>query len=221
LSRKSIRNDGDGICADIDCDDTRANIGAAQLPGTPCNDGNPATGNDVIQADGCTCLGTIDGNLCDQRGGDADADGICADIDCGDADGDGICADIDCDDTRANIGVAQTPGTPCDDGNPATGNDVIQQDGCTCLGEIDASLCEERGGDADADGICADIDCDDTRADIGIAQPPGTPCDDENPITNNDVIQADGCTCLGEIDATLCDERGGDADGDGVCADIG
>jgi len=177
--------DGDGICADIDCDDTRANIGAAQLPGTPCNDGNPATANDAIQADGCTCLGVIDGNLCEQRGGDAD--------------GDGICADIDCDDTRADIGIAQLPGTSCDDENPATANDVIQADGCTCLGEIDASLCDERGGDADGDGVCADIDCDDTSAEIGIAQAPGTACDDGNPNTDNDVIQADGCMCLGDV----------------------
>ncbi len=198
--------DGDGICADIDCNDNSADIGMAQLPGTSCNDGNPNTENDVIQENGCTCLGTIDTSLCAERGGDAD--------------GDGICADVDCDDTKANIGVAQAPGTSCDDGNSNTDNDVIQADGCTCLGTVDASLCENRGGDADADGICADIDCDDTRADIGGAQVPGTSCDDDNPNTDNDVIQADGCTCLGTIDPTFCENRGGDADGDGVCADI-
>lgn len=177
--------DGDGICADVDCDDTRANIGVAQAPGTSCDDGNPATANDVIQADGCTCLGVIDGDLCGQRGGDADSDGICA--------------DIDCDDTRADIGVAQVPGTNCDDGNPNTFNDVIQGDGCTCLGTIDATFCELRGGDADEDGVCADIDCDDNSADIGVAQVPGTSCDDGNPNTANDVIQADGCMCLGDV----------------------
>ncbi len=51
-----------------------------------------------------------------------------------DADNDGICSNEDCDDNDANIGAAQTPGTACDDGNPATNNDVIQADGCTCLG---------------------------------------------------------------------------------------
>ncbi len=30
-----------------------------QPPGTPCNDGNPNTENDVILADGCTCQGTL------------------------------------------------------------------------------------------------------------------------------------------------------------------
>jgi len=198
--------DGDGICANNDCDDNDATIGASQPAGTNCNDGNPNTSNDVIQADGCTCMGTADPTFCENRGGDAD--------------GDGICADIDCDDTKANIGVAQAPGTSCDDGNPNTNNDVIQEDGCNCLGEIDPTLCENRGGDADADGICADIDCDDTRADIGVAQTPGTSCDDDNPNTINDIIQTDGCTCLGTIDATLCENRGGDADGDGICADI-
>ncbi len=198
--------DGDGICADIDCNDNSADIGMAQLPGTSCDDGNPNTSNDVIQENGCTCLGIVDTNLCADRGGDAD--------------GDGICADIDCDDTKANIGIAQLPGTSCDDGNPNTDNDVIQADGCTCLGTIDVSLCENRGGDADGDGICADIDCDDTRADIGGAQVPDTSCDDGNPNTDNDIIQADGCTCLGTIDPIFCEERGGDADGDGICADI-
>ena len=34
-------------------------VNLGQTPGTTCNDGNPATTNDVIQADGCTCLGTV------------------------------------------------------------------------------------------------------------------------------------------------------------------
>ena len=198
--------DFDGICADMDCDDNNPFIGASQTPGTSCNDGNPNTDNDIIQQDGCTCLGEVDTGVCAGRGGDAD--------------GDGICADEDCDDTQANIGIAQAPGTSCDDGNPNTNNDIILQDGCTCLGVIDGALCAERGGDADSDGICADIDCDDSRADIGGAQVPGTSCDDGNPNTENDIIQSDGCTCLGAIDPTFCDQRGGDADGDGVCADI-
>jgi len=41
--------------ADIDCDDWNPLVPAT--PGAACNDGNPATSNDVIQADACTCLG--------------------------------------------------------------------------------------------------------------------------------------------------------------------
>ncbi len=53
----SVDMDGDGVCSDVDCDDNDPNVGAQQTPGTSCNDGNPNTINDVIQADGCTCQG--------------------------------------------------------------------------------------------------------------------------------------------------------------------
>ncbi len=52
----------------------------------------------------------------------------------GDTDSDGICADEDCDDNDANIGAKQSAGTACDDGDTATINDIIQEDGCTCAG---------------------------------------------------------------------------------------
>ncbi len=48
--------DGDGYCAADDCDDNNPNLPAAV--GTSCNDGNPNTTGDQIQADGCTCEGT-------------------------------------------------------------------------------------------------------------------------------------------------------------------
>ncbi len=54
-------NDNDGVCSDVDCDDNDPNIGAQQAPGTACDDGNPNTTNDEIQADGCTCQGTVVG----------------------------------------------------------------------------------------------------------------------------------------------------------------
>ncbi len=57
-------NDGDGTCADDDCDDTNPNI--PTTPGTTCDDGDANTNNDVIQPDGCTCAGTpIGGDPCD------------------------------------------------------------------------------------------------------------------------------------------------------------
>lgn len=59
--------------------------------------------------------------------------------------------------------------------------------------------CDSQGGDSDNDGICANVDCNDNDAAIGTAQTPGTSCDDGNPNTDNDVIQADGCTCQGEM----------------------
>jgi len=189
--------DGDGICADVDCDDNDASLPAA--PGTACNDGNPDTENDVIGADGCSCAGTVI-VPCSSEGGDAD--------------GDGICADVDCDDNDASLPAA--PGTACNDGNPDTENDVIGADGCSCAGMVIVP-CSSEGGDADGDGICADVDCDDNDASLPAA--PGTACNDGNPDTENDVIDADGCSCAGTV-IVPCSSEGGDVDGDGICADV-
>ena len=95
--------DGDGICAASDCDDSDPSVPAT--PGTSCNDGNANTSTDVIQADGCTCLGIIANGCLD-----------------GDIDGDGVCALADCDDTNPNVPTA--PGTNCDDGNANTSTDI-------------------------------------------------------------------------------------------------
>ena len=59
--------------------------------------------------------------------------------------------------------------------------------------------CSALGGDMDNDGICAMDDCDDTNASIGAAQAEGTACNDGDANTQNDVIQADGCTCQGIV----------------------
>ncbi len=116
-------------------------------PGTACNDGDDCTENDVYDAN-CDCAGTF---------ADDDGDGVCnaedqcpgfddnidvnnngvpdgCDVNCTDDDGDGICVEDDCNDNDSSIPAA--PGTPCDDGNAQTTNDVIQGDECTCQGEI-------------------------------------------------------------------------------------
>ena len=179
-------NDGDGACANVDCDDNDPTI---TLSGTACDDGNPSTQNDILQSD-CSCAGTT--IPCINNGGDTDGDGVCDDIDC----------DI-------NDPFISQPGDACDDGNPATTNDVIVMD-CTCQGQLPCLL---NGGDADGDGVCADMDCDDNDATIGAT---GDTCDDGNPLTSNDIIQSD-CSCLGTLP---CANNGGDADGDGFCADV-
>ncbi len=50
-----VDGDRDGVCFEDDCDDANPNVPAA--PGSTCDDGNPNTENDVILADGCSCLG--------------------------------------------------------------------------------------------------------------------------------------------------------------------
>ncbi|MCB9294658.1 MAG: right-handed parallel beta-helix repeat-containing protein [Lewinellaceae bacterium] len=90
------------------------------FPGSPCDDGDPNTANDIYQDD-CRCAGT--------------PGGPCAGI--GDADSDGICADADCDDNDA--GIAYRRGDACDDGDPNTVGETIQ-DNCRCGGGTIAPL---------------------------------------------------------------------------------
>ncbi len=232
--------DNDGICADIDCNDNNAAIGARQTPGTACDDGNANTTNDVIISNGCDCAGIIINIDVDN-----DNDGFTADVDCDDFnatinpaatefpnnnvdencdgiiliidnDNDGQNSSVDCDDNNPNIGPIQAVGTACDDGNPNTVNDVIQAGGCMCAGTFfNPNACINNGGDADMDGICADIDCNDNNAAIGARQTPGTACNDGNSNTANDVILADGCSCAGTIINTNTDN-----DNDGFTSDV-
>ena len=115
----------------------------------------------------------------------------CTPSTCVDLDEDGYCEEVDCDDN--NNAVPAASGTACNDNNPNTENDIIQADGCTCAGTL--SICLSQGGDADADGVCDDIDCDPN--DACYPKPAGTVCDDGNSLTINDVILADGCSCEG------------------------
>ncbi|MFK7934017.1 MAG: GEVED domain-containing protein [Saprospiraceae bacterium] len=108
-------SDNDGVCDNDDCEPNNPN--RPTTPGTACNDGNAQTSNDVIQADGCTCAGTVT-DPCANAGGDSDNDGICDNNDC----------------EPNNPNLPTTPGTVCDDNNSNTINDVIQADGCTCRG---------------------------------------------------------------------------------------
>ena len=108
--------DEDGYCESVDCDDNNNAVPTAS--GTACNDNNPNTENDIIQADGCTCAGTL--SICLSQGGDADSDGVCDDVDC-----------------NPNDACYPKPaGTVCDDSNSLTINDVIQADGCSCEGTM-------------------------------------------------------------------------------------
>ena len=101
--------------------------------------------------------------------------------------------------TGSNFGCSQTvsfcvtntpcdlAGQTCDDGDACTVNEVYNSN-CECVGTT---------VDNDNDGVCALDDCDDNNASVGLQQPQGTSCDDNNPLTIDDVILADGCTCQG------------------------
>ena len=193
--------------------------GGPALPGTPCNDNDACTVNDVYTgtAPNCGCAGTF---------ADADADGTC--------DANDVCPG------------GPEPGTPCDDGNAATSTDVIQAN-CTCAGtlnctpgapcndnnacttgEVFDANCNCGGGtavdpndnnpctldscdpitgvsnifqDADGDGTC------DANDQCPGGPEPGTACNDNDACTTNDVIGAN-CLCAGTF---------ADADNDGTC----
>ncbi|MCB0616101.1 MAG: T9SS type A sorting domain-containing protein, partial [Phaeodactylibacter sp.] len=134
----------------VDCDDNDPN--ATTQPGDACDDGNPATINDMVDAN-CGCAGTL--NSCP---------GI------GDNDGDGICADVDCDDNNPNITTQQ--GDACDDGNPNTVGETIQGD-CSCGGGNSAptqtcAMVSESSDDAEEQGGPADL----TSSDLELATDP-------------------------------------------------
>ena len=116
----------------------------------------------------------------------------------GDSDGDGVCNNQDCAPFDPNF--PKPAGTPCNDGNPNTVNDVILADGCSCAGTF--SPCVNQGGDSDGDGVCNNQDC--APSDPNFPKPAGTACNDGNPNTVNDVIQADGCSCAG-TPVQVCD----------------
>ncbi|QQR87927.1 MAG: T9SS type A sorting domain-containing protein [Flavobacteriales bacterium] len=193
--------------------------GGPALPGTPCDDNDACTVNDVYTgtAPNCGCAGTF---------ADADSDGTC--------DANDVCPG------------GPEPGTPCDDLNAATTGDVIQAN-CTCAGtlictpgapcndnnacttgEVFDANCNCGGGvavDPDDNNPCTLDSCDPINGVSNIFQDadgdgtcdandlcpggpePGTACNDNDACTTNDVIGVN-CQCAGTF---------ADADGDGTC----
>lgn len=187
-----------GYVSDLsDCDDADPDV--PMTPGTPCDDGDPNTLNDMIGANGCDCTGTpVDcptlganiGDSCNDNDPTTINDQVNSDCICvgtptsctgiGDADGDGVCTDVDCDDNDPQlVGII---GAPCDDGDTCTINDVITA-GCGCVGTFQ---------DSDSDGIC------DINDPCPNGPNPGASCDDGDPTTINDVIQQN-CSCRGQF----------------------
>jgi len=149
------------------------------VPGTPCNDGNACTSNDVWNAS-CQCVGTplpcSDGNPCTS---DGCAGGVCTFTPLPDSDNDGNCDGQDACPTDPNktapgaCGCGNLePGTACNDGNPNTVNDVIGAN-CACAGQA--------------------VDC---LGAVGGPALPGTPCNDNNSATGNDAWNTN-CQCAG------------------------
>ncbi len=202
--------------------------GGSALPGTACSDNNACTINDVYSAS-CVCAGTVldtDGDgTCDAQDGcptdpNKIAPGVCG---CGvadtDSDNDGL---ADCIDNCPNL-TGQV-GSPCNDGNAATINDVITAN-CVCQGSTvdcndnNACTADSYNGtvcvntplpDTDGDGTCDLTDgcpSDSNKISAGVCgcgnPEPGATCNDNNSATINDVITAN-CVCQGTLLGNDC-----------------
>lgn len=223
-----IDNDNDGFCEDADCDDNNPNLPAEV--GTLCDDGDVNTENDQIQADGCQCEGT-------PIGGDNTPN--CEDIEIIGGEGFIEIKKLD----EAPISSLQVFDSnwqqqfscfadclPTEILNLPIGSyyvyakyyesdyTLICQNAQTITVTSDGGNCT----DADADGYCLFEDCDDN--DATLPADIGTPCEDGDSNTENDEIQADGCTCEGtpmngnmdECDALLIDVTGNELTIDGL-----
>ena len=192
--------DGDGICDDVDeCFGSYDACGVCNGPG------------EVYEC-GCTDIPAGD---CDCDGNQLDAVGVCGGPCAADVDADGICDDVDeCVGSYDACGVCNGPGAVYECGC----TDIPAGD-CDCDGnQLDAlGVC---GGpcsaDADADGICDDVDdCVGAYDACGVCNGPGEVYE----CGCTDIPEGD-CDCDGnQLDALgIC---GGpcpaDADADGIC----
>lgn len=202
--------DNDGVCSTLDCDDLDPNF--PKPVGAPCNDGNSTTENDQIQADGCTCAGNAgqpidcENIIVSTEGPVIRIDNLFAqaekiEIIGGDTNGQAqLICDGDCTETHYIDGLTQ--------GVKRLNIWMFGPNETSCyreiLVEIEGFICY----DDDRDGLCNIEDC--APDDINLPTVAGTPCDDGNPYTLNDIILVDGCTCMG-VETCLIDPTGGSA----------
>ncbi|MFK7807653.1 MAG: lysyl oxidase family protein [Saprospiraceae bacterium] len=200
--------DSDGICAEFDCDDNNSAVPAP--PGASCDDGDPNTDNDEIQPDGCSCAGYT-ANDCDAIHVHPLSNGIMVEniggfphlsillFDANWTTYDSCNENCNNPHTFSSLpaGTYHVSVKPLDDSWQTICNPIFTV-------EVMDGPCN----DADDDGICASLDCDDN--DPNLPAPVGSLCNDNDPNTENDIIQSDGCTCAGTGPCV-------DEDNDGIC----
>ncbi len=189
--------DNDGVCSTLDCDDLDPNY--PKPMGAPCNDGDPTTKNDQIQADGCTCAGNA-GQPVDCENIMAWAEGPIIRID-----------NLFAQSERIEIIGSETNGQAqlicdgnCDEIQFIEGLDLGNKllkiwmygpNETSCYKEFVIEIKEYICQDDDNDDLCNIKDC--APNDGNLPTNAGTPCDDGDSTTLNDIILVDGCTCTG------------------------
>ncbi|MEM1118854.1 MAG: T9SS type A sorting domain-containing protein, partial [Bacteroidota bacterium] len=188
--------DNDGICASTDCDDTNPNY--PQPIGTPCDDGYANTQNDKIQADGCTCSGESSDNNSNL------ANFACSGVTVRYGNGQITFEGQTNKSYHFKYQLKKAPYTQenCYNCGNKTYNGVadgpyeitVNYQSCRVI-----ELKSDEGGkdceDNDGDGVCNEQDC--APWDSSLPKQVGATCNDYDPNTENDKIQADGCTCKG------------------------
>ena len=191
-------SDNDGVCNNEDCQPYNAAFPAT--PGTPCNDGNSNTTNDVVTSNGCGCAGTPVGTTCSVTTGNCSITitGLSS-SDHSKVFNSSWQVIWECSSWSSSCGNTETI-TGLSDGTyfvQACGStDSYTVSGCS------TNPCAGQGGDSDNDGVCNNEDCQPYNA--AFPATPGTPCNDGNSNTTNDVVTSNGCGCAGTPVGTTC-----------------
>ena len=191
--------DNDGVCSTLDCDDSDPNF---PMPvGAPCNDGNPTTKHDQIQADGCTCAGNAgqpvdcESIVVTSEGGIIRIDNLTAqsekiEIIGSETNGQySVICDGDCLETQYIEGLVP--------GNKGVKIWMYGPNGTSCFKEFVIEVVGFVCNDDDNDNLCNIQDC--APDNNNLPTVPGTPCDDGDDNTLRDLILIDGCTCAGVV----------------------
>ncbi|MEM1121672.1 MAG: PQQ-dependent sugar dehydrogenase, partial [Bacteroidota bacterium] len=199
-------NDGDGFPQSQDCNDNDSNL---TVVGASCNDSNPNTNNDVVQAN-CICAGEADnggGSVTETCGTSSvtHGNGTITMMSGGDA---AFFKILD-----GNWQYIDNCGYNCGGSFTVTGLAAgdyrlfFEDSGYQPLCDMVITLGSGGGNDPDndGDGVPQSQDCNDNDPNLTTV---GAPCNDGNNNTNNDVVQAN-CTCAGT------NTGGGDPDNDG------
>ena len=146
-------DDNDGTCNGFDL------CPGGPEPGTPCDDLDSTTGNDVILSD-CSCAG----QLIDCQGNPGGSALPGQDCDDGDPNTSGETWDANCnctgglvDDCLGVPGGSALPGTACDDGDPNTSGETWDAN-CNCTGGLVDDCLGVPGGSALPGTACDDGD---------------------------------------------------------------